>query len=282
MNEEGYRRFYEEQQRSSKVGYSDVGVPESHVARKKQDADLKWKIFEKCGLTEYLPPGAAVFEIGAAEGTLLASFRERGFSVSGVEPLVRYAAFARDHYGLEVTTGFFDQHFQPERAPTIVVIDNVLEHLPDPPGVLSIVRTLIVSDGLLLILVPNVETATVANANISHFTLWSSHSLRVALLRAGFETISIVRGRPTVRSHEWIALARASTSPPAPVEPDVAPTFEDVRRSWRRAIRVFIWKQWARKALGPMASPVTAGLQRLRSFRTRVSDPRKAPSQPSD
>lgn len=271
MDEKSYKSFYEEQQRSSSVGYSDVGVPTTHVNRKSHDAAVKWKIFEKYGLTEHFPPDSVVFEIGPAEGALLASFRERGFSVSGIEPLARYAAFARDHYRVEVTTGFFDQHHQPLRAPNIVIIDNVLEHLSDPAVTLGTVRGFIEKSGLVLILVPNVEMPYVSNANISHYTLWSRHSLNFALAEAGFEVISVSPGRPTARPHEWIALARASTCSRA-MAADAVPSFEHVQRSWGRAIRVFMWKRRARKALGPLASPVSLLLQRLRRFDPRVPD----------
>jgi SAM-dependent methyltransferase len=265
MDAADYRRFYEERQRTAAVGYSDDGVPAAHLARKAADAVLKWKIFDACGLTGRLPAGAAVFEIGPAEGTLLASFRERGFSVSGIEPLAKYASFARDHYGLDVATGYFDSRFLPQRPPALVVIDNVLEHLPEPSQILATVRSVLMRDGLLLVLVPNAETPAIGNANIAHFSLWSRRSLEVALNRAGFELIGTLPGRPLAQPHEWVALARVrgeGVSAMPATQP--GPSLDLVRSRWRRAIRIHAGKQRVRRILGPVFPVVSSVLRKLR------------------
>ena len=89
-----YQKFYENVQRSDETGYRSGEVPKKHLDKKQQDTAFKWNQFKLMDLERILP-GRRVFEIGPAEGTLLASFRDRGYAVRGIEPLAPYARYAR-------------------------------------------------------------------------------------------------------------------------------------------------------------------------------------------
>jgi len=261
MTEDEYVRFYEVAQRSEATGFSDDGVPEFHLEHKRVTAALKWEFFEELGLGEHVPAGSRVFEIGAAEGTLLTFFRDHGYEVAGVEPLARYAEHARSHFGLDVETGYFGIHSQPAATPDLVVLDNVLEHLPEPTETLRGIKNLLGDRGAVLVLVPNVETPVVSNANVAHNTLWSRRSLEAALRDAGFSVMGIVPGRPARQPHEWVALALAGHHP-APALAD-GPTVWEVRRAWFGALHLPAVKARARKWLGPVYRPAAAAARRL-------------------
>jgi 2-polyprenyl-3-methyl-5-hydroxy-6-metoxy-1,4-benzoquinol methylase len=101
-------------------------------------------------------PGKTVLDVGCGGGFFLNACREAGFAVHGVEPSRQAAAHARDVFGLPVSEGFLDDAL----ASTLprfgaVHASEVLEHLPDPAGMLRRIHDLLVPDGLVLLSLPN-------------------------------------------------------------------------------------------------------------------------------
>src|SRR6185437_3466969 len=180
-----YQKFYESVQRSDETGYRSGAVPARHLEKKRRDTEFKWKQLSLLDVPGLLP-GKHVYEIGAAEGTLLASFRDRGYTVAGIEPLAPYAAYAREQLKLNVTTGYFDDSVAQREKADLVILDNVLEHMLQPFATLQSVRRMMNENGILYIGVPGVEVATPTNANIAHITLWTRRALAFALTCAGF------------------------------------------------------------------------------------------------
>jgi SAM-dependent methyltransferase len=96
-----------------------------------------------------------LLDIGSGPGFFLKTAQDRGWQVKGIEPSRQAAAHARG-LGLDIVEAFFDA----DTAPTLgrfdaVHLNNVLEHLPDPIGLLTLARDLIEPGGLLCINVPN-------------------------------------------------------------------------------------------------------------------------------
>src|SRR5262249_1885954 len=151
---------------------NSAAVPQRHLKKKQLDTEFKWRQLTTLDV-EGLLPGKRVFEIGPAEGTLLASFRDRGYTVRGIEPLAPYARYARDVFGLEVDNGYFDEAVAGREQADLVILDNVLEHLLTPGDILRHVRSMISDNGILYVAVPSADTALATNANISHITLWT-------------------------------------------------------------------------------------------------------------
>lgn len=98
--------------------------------------------------------GTRVLEIGCSSGDLLCLLRDRGATVAGVEPgeVSREIACSR---GLDVVAtlekvggGLFD----------LVVLFDVLEHLPSPVDTLRWVSTRLSPSGRVIIGVPNIES----------------------------------------------------------------------------------------------------------------------------
>ena len=128
FDESEYKKFYEGVQRSDETGYQSGAVPQKHLEKKRRDTEFKWQQLKLLDVPGMLP-GKRVYEIGAAEGTLLASFRDRGYTVAGIEPLAPYAAYAREQLKLDVATGYFDDSVAAGEKADLVILDNVLEHL---------------------------------------------------------------------------------------------------------------------------------------------------------
>jgi SAM-dependent methyltransferase len=140
-----------------------------------------------------------LLDVGSGPGFFLNTAKERGWSVLGLEPSRQAAAHARS-LGLEIVEGFFNQ----ETAPTLgrfdaVHLSNVLEHMPDPVLVISLVRDLIAPKGLVCLNVPNDFTPLQASARTSlslkewwvapphHLNYFDFDSLSSLIARHGFE-----------------------------------------------------------------------------------------------
>ncbi len=98
-----------------------------------------------------------VLEIGPGIGLLLASFRRFGCTVVGVETSEANVRFARERMGLEIFHGRVEDAPLEANSFDLIIMDNLLEHLPDPVATLSSVTELLVSGGRVFIDTPNFE-----------------------------------------------------------------------------------------------------------------------------
>jgi SAM-dependent methyltransferase len=91
----------------------------------------KTMIFQ--ALLRHASPPARLLEIGCGNGRLLHLAREAGFEVSGVELSPFLAESVRARLGIPVeAVDFFSWSVPPECRFDAVVLQHVLEHLPDP------------------------------------------------------------------------------------------------------------------------------------------------------
>jgi SAM-dependent methyltransferase len=103
---------------------------------------------------ERIRPGERVLDLGCGKGELAADIAARaGAQVTGVDWNADYLRFARERYkGVELVQGDL-RAFEPGRPYDVLVLSNVLEHLPDREELL---RGLVARTGAsrLLIRVP--------------------------------------------------------------------------------------------------------------------------------
>jgi len=212
FSETEYQRFYEKVQKSDETGYRSTKVPRFHLRRKIADTKFKWRQLSLLDI-DGLVPGKRVFEIGPGEGTLLASFRRRGYTVRGIEPFTLHGDHARDVFKLDVIDGYFDASVAAREKADLVILDNVLEHFTTPFEMLRLVRQVLPLGSILYIAVPCVETVLPENAHIAHIVLWSRRALAFVLECAGFQVLDMIKGRPGSRPHEWVCLSQAVGEP---------------------------------------------------------------------
>jgi SAM-dependent methyltransferase len=97
-----------------------------------------------------------LLDVGSGPGLFLLNGRERGWQVRGIEPSAQAAAHSRDSLGLDVQEGFLDEHSVGALGRYDALnLGEVLEHLPDPAGMLSLAHRLLDDDGVLCTVVPN-------------------------------------------------------------------------------------------------------------------------------
>ena len=96
-----------------------------------------------------------LLDVGCGTGALLDRSRAFGFTPYGVELNPNFARYAREEFGIPVIAGELNvEHFESESFAAITMID-LIEHVPDPLGLLNTARQLLRPDGLLVVYTPN-------------------------------------------------------------------------------------------------------------------------------
>jgi len=99
-------------------------------------------------------------DIGCGAGFFLKSATKRGWDACGVEPSRRAAEYAKKEVGVRVYTGDLESVNLTESGFDVATLRHVLEHSPDPSGLLLEVNRILKNGGLVVIHVPNVDTIT--------------------------------------------------------------------------------------------------------------------------
>lgn len=150
--------------------------------------------------TTAFAPGQRVLDIGCSSGLLLQDFPP-DYTRVGLE-LDEHASAAARKLGLEVHQTLVSE-FKTDQKFDIVTLIDVLEHLPDPQRVIEQVRDLLVDGGVFYIKVPAflgqyhkqnlLRALKLSREGImgayTHINLFTKKSLRLAVERAGFETL---------------------------------------------------------------------------------------------
>jgi SAM-dependent methyltransferase len=106
---------------------------------------------------ETIRSSGRLLEVGCALGLFLRRARERGWDVTGVEIAADCAEIAASNAGAPVLAGDLLEVDLPGRFDVIVMID-VIEHLPDPVGCITRCSELLVEGGLLVIETGDLES----------------------------------------------------------------------------------------------------------------------------
>ncbi len=108
-------------------------------------------------LEEQLDPkgGRRILDVGSGPGFFLLHGQQRGWATLGIEPSAQAAAHARG-LGLEIMEAFLNESTARELgAFDAVHLSEVLEHVPDPKKLLTLIHGMLKPRGLVCIAVPN-------------------------------------------------------------------------------------------------------------------------------
>jgi 2-polyprenyl-3-methyl-5-hydroxy-6-metoxy-1,4-benzoquinol methylase len=143
-----------------------------------------------------------LLDVGSGPGLFLQHGVERGgWTVRGLEPSSQAAAYSRG-LGLDVTQAFLNAETAAALGRFDVVhLNEVLEHVPDPRGVLRIIDGLLNPGGLVALMVPNDYSPFQAALRASGVAPWwvaPPHHVNYfdvasiqRLLRERFEIVSV-------------------------------------------------------------------------------------------
>lgn len=137
--------------------YYSVEKPR-YLERQQEDLDW-WRLVyaDRYDTFEALLPVSRrrILDVGCGPGFFLLHGQQRGWQTLGLEPSAQAARHARG-LGLEILQEFLTRHTA-ERIGMFdgVHLSEVLEHVPDPAGLLRLVRDLLTPGGLVCVVVPN-------------------------------------------------------------------------------------------------------------------------------
>jgi SAM-dependent methyltransferase len=151
---------------------------------------------------ERTAPGRRLLEVGCGTGDFVAFSQEHGFSSVGTEPSFEAARRAVAQ-GLTVHNMTLEKFAARSGAAKfdVVVMINVLEHVPDPVRTLQECKQALVPQGILCVRVPNDFTEMQAAARQKtgsdpwwiavpdHINYFNFASLKQTLDRIGFDTV---------------------------------------------------------------------------------------------
>ena len=158
-----------------------------------------------------LRPGGHVLELGPGAGTRMAALRDMGMAVAGIEhsPLLARRC-ARQ--GLDVLNEDFFQH-RPPTPYDIVVLGDVVEHLPDLHATLTNCRKLTAPDGLLWVSTPLFDDPELQRrrragrdpyfVQVEHAHYFTAASMGRLIHTHGYSQIGRRRGSSFLGSHEF-------------------------------------------------------------------------------
>jgi 2-polyprenyl-3-methyl-5-hydroxy-6-metoxy-1,4-benzoquinol methylase len=106
------------------------------------------------------PTGGRALDVGCAAGFCMATLRERGFDVYGVEVSEAIGSHARDHFGFgdHVHFGTLDSVPHADASFDLITMWDVVEHVPDPRALLAKARALLKPGGLLVMETQDIDS----------------------------------------------------------------------------------------------------------------------------
>lgn len=97
-----------------------------------------------------------LLDIGCGSGWSTDYFRSKGFTVEAVEASQLRCEFAREKYGLTVHNCYVED-LDITKKYDVVTLRHIVEHLEQPAKILNSVVKLLSDDGLLMVVVPNID-----------------------------------------------------------------------------------------------------------------------------
>lgn len=134
----------------------------------------------------------SVLDVGCGTGWISAIWRNAGADIVGLEPSNARATYAREKYGLSIISAYLEE-LDPRNTYDVVIMRHVLEHMADPFATLEKIYESLNKDGLLVIIVPNIDCigrylfeAKWPWVLPAHCIFFNPSSLRSMAMRAGF------------------------------------------------------------------------------------------------
>lgn len=135
-------------------------------------------------------------DFGSGKGQFLLQSKNMGWEGVGVETSSPRAAFAREKYGLQIHSEFYQDGKIAGGGYDVITLFHVLEHLPEPLKLLdNLCRENLQKDGILVIELPNLDSWQFGIAGRTwmhldvpkHLTHWREELLLQHVQKLGFK-----------------------------------------------------------------------------------------------
>lgn len=156
-------------------------------------------------LNSLYPRRGKLLEIGSGFGFLLAAFKADGWDVQGVDPNRQACKFASQFNHIDARPGTLEEMAYNNETFDVVVMNHVIEHLPDPLAALKEINRVVRHSGHVVIETPRYDTLAFRllgkrERSLScegHVYFFTTNSLRRTYEAAGFQLVDY---RPVGRS----------------------------------------------------------------------------------
>ncbi|NIM91282.1 MAG: methyltransferase domain-containing protein [Candidatus Aminicenantes bacterium] len=142
------------------------------------------------------PSRGTLFDVGAATGILLNLARQRGWEVDGIETSSWAVKLAEQKYNIQLRQGSFEEIELKKNLYAAVTMIDFIEHTPRPFQALIKAHEMLSSDGILVLVTPDVASlaAKIAGQRWWHFraghlAFFNKRSLHALLQRSSFQVI---------------------------------------------------------------------------------------------
>jgi 2-polyprenyl-3-methyl-5-hydroxy-6-metoxy-1,4-benzoquinol methylase len=162
-------------------------------------------------------PKGRLLEIGCGNGEYLRRMEDLGWDAQGIEPDAQAAKIAQEQLGVKVIAETLEKADLADDCFDAVVLNHVIEHIPDPLTLLRQCLRLLKPEGQMVILTPNLQglghrvfQRDWANLDPPrHLRLFSPAALRSTAKQAGFEVACLTsKVRYHFASWTWMASCR--------------------------------------------------------------------------
>jgi SAM-dependent methyltransferase len=176
--------------------YTDY--PTSSLEWHQNESEFYRRIYQR-GIDLFRPHrnSGKLLDIGCSSGYFLSIAAQQGYDAFGIEPNSREASYALKN-GINVIGSTIDNLSATKETFDVITLWDVLEHIRQPVGYISILRSLLSKHGLVFVQVPTSDSLAARimreNCNmfdgIEHLTLFSLGSLDIAFQKAGFTCLA--------------------------------------------------------------------------------------------
>lgn len=188
MTGDAYGRFYDDEYRPLYVGSERAGA--AFFEEQKNQGQRIYKYLQKEGFD--LSRSLRVLEVGCGAGGILATFRDFGHQVIGIDLGSEYVNFGKSQHGLDLRVCYLSD-LQIDFVPDLIIYSHVMEHILDPLQEMAEIHRRCGDSTLVYIEVPGLKNIHKAyqmdvmkyyqNAHSVHFTLGS---LSAMMSKSGF------------------------------------------------------------------------------------------------
>lgn len=136
--------------------------------------------------------GLTLLDVGSGGGEFVYLAGRAGLQASGIEPNEGYADYSREHYGIHVRPGTWENADIAAESVDIISLHHVLEHFQYPLSALIALHGWLTPGGHLMIDVPNIESlrhAPSTQFHYAHIYNFNHASLKAVAKKAGFTAV---------------------------------------------------------------------------------------------
>jgi SAM-dependent methyltransferase len=145
------------------------------------------------------PKNGKLIEIGSGMGFLLQTFRNDGWEVLGVEPDRGACNYAKEYLHVPAVCGLLNDADIPDGACDVVLMMHVIEHVPDPLGLLQEIYRVLKPGGHLVMETPRYDSLMFKILGRrersvgcdGHLYFFTTDTLRKIYEKAGFRQVRL-------------------------------------------------------------------------------------------